>query len=208
MSVRKGLMLAIMEPPSGMEEEFHDWYDTEHLPQRRALPGFETASRWVCLEGYPRWLAAYDLSSLASVQDPAYRAVSGANSTPWSRRLLDRMERSGRMRVLAEQTWPGSALALAPSQVSRLLVARYPGLAPMESDEITDIVQAWMRVTPGLAQVRLFACRSASMVATWVTAEFHRPTTIGQLCSEFGQIAGSGADVFNLYVPYQRVTGP
>ncbi len=45
----KGLLLVTMEPPASLEDEFNDWYDTEHAPQRRALPGFESASRWACL---------------------------------------------------------------------------------------------------------------------------------------------------------------
>ena len=33
----KGLLVAMMEPPAGFEEEFQDWYDTEHGPERMAL---------------------------------------------------------------------------------------------------------------------------------------------------------------------------
>ena len=58
----KGLLLVTMEPPASLEDEFNDWYDTEHFPQRRGLPGFESASRWVCIEGWPRWAALYDSS--------------------------------------------------------------------------------------------------------------------------------------------------
>ena len=60
----KGLLLVTMEPPASLEDEFNDWYDTEHFPQRRGLPGFESASRWVCIEGWPRWAALYDLESV------------------------------------------------------------------------------------------------------------------------------------------------
>jgi hypothetical protein len=30
----RGLRLAMMEPPPAVEEEFQDWYDTEHFPER------------------------------------------------------------------------------------------------------------------------------------------------------------------------------
>ena len=49
----KPLLLVLMEPPAGMEAEFNDWYDTEHLPERPA-----------CQDSRPRaairvrWLAA------------------------------------------------------------------------------------------------------------------------------------------------------
>ena len=34
-----GLLFATMEPPANIEEEFQDWYDTEHFPERQSLPG-------------------------------------------------------------------------------------------------------------------------------------------------------------------------
>src|SRR5215813_11634719 len=58
----KGFLLVTMEPPPAFEEEFNAWYDTEHLPERLALPGFETARRFVCISGHPRYLAMYDLA--------------------------------------------------------------------------------------------------------------------------------------------------
>ena len=33
-----GLLLVMMEPPEEMEEEFNEWYDTEHIPEREAVP--------------------------------------------------------------------------------------------------------------------------------------------------------------------------
>src|SRR4029450_2653304 len=46
----KGLLLATMEPPANIEEEFQDWYDTEHFPERQTCAGFETARRFVCVD--------------------------------------------------------------------------------------------------------------------------------------------------------------
>jgi hypothetical protein len=198
------LMLAIMEPPPGLEEEFSDWYDTEHLPQRRALPGFLNAARWICIEGFPRSLAAYDLTSLRALEDPAYVAVSGSKSTPWSRRLLTRTARAGRLRVEVDQVWPGTASFLSPSVVSRLLVARYTGIsAEVEKDFVANAVKRADAIT-GLAQLRLFANRKNGVTEFWLVAEFTAPTTLSALAPEFGLIAGRGADVFNLYVPYDK----
>ena len=38
-SGQRGLLLAMMEPPPAMEEEFQDWYDTEHFPERATCEG-------------------------------------------------------------------------------------------------------------------------------------------------------------------------
>ncbi len=120
------LLMVTMEPPAGMEAEFNDWYDTEHLPQRCALPGFLSGSRWVCLDGWPRWLALYDLASVSALRTPEYEAVSGPHSTPWSRRILPATV--GRRRVVATQIHPGAELAPPPRDVARLGLAHYPHL--------------------------------------------------------------------------------
>jgi len=57
------ILMVSMEPPAAMEDEFNDWYDTEHFPQRSALPGVQACSRWVCLDGWPRWMALYGVSA-------------------------------------------------------------------------------------------------------------------------------------------------
>src|SRR3546814_3022829 len=52
----KGFLMVTMEPPAAIEEEFNDWYDTEHVPERAAVDGFETAQRYVCVDGFPRYI--------------------------------------------------------------------------------------------------------------------------------------------------------
>lgn len=187
---KKGLLLVTMEPPASMEDEFNDWYDTEHFPQRAGLPGFESASRWVCVEGWPRWLALYDLANVAAVETQAYRAVSGASSTPWSKRVLARA--IGRMRLVAEQVAPGDALALPPGRTARLLLARYADAAP-------ERLAAGYASAPGLAQLRLFAAEPG---AVWAIAAFDRPVSFGRLIDAAGQVGGTPATWFNLYAPY------
>jgi hypothetical protein len=87
-TTRRGLLMALMEPDQSREEEFNDWYDFEHIPQMSAVPGFIGASRWVCVEGWPRYLATYDLESIEVLGSDAYRAATGGNFTPWARRIL------------------------------------------------------------------------------------------------------------------------
>jgi hypothetical protein len=120
-----GVLMVAMEPPASMEDEFNDWYDMEHFPQRRALPGFAGASRWVCISGWPRWLAVYDLTSTDALETDAYRAVSGANSTPWSRRVLPRT--LGRTRVVGTALNPAQPVSQhEPLSTCRLLAMSVP----------------------------------------------------------------------------------
>jgi hypothetical protein len=89
--MRRGLLLTMTEPPAAMEEEFNAWYDTEHLPERLAIPGFRSARRWVATgaPGEGKYLATYELDSSAVLQSPQYLARY-AGATPWTRRCLGR----------------------------------------------------------------------------------------------------------------------
>ena len=202
MSSNKGLLLVTMEPPAGLEDEFNDWYDTEHFPQRRALPGFESATRWVCLAGWPRWLAIYDMTSVGAVETPEYLAVSAVNSTPWSRRMLPRTV--GRSRVVAEQVAPGQAAALDPAKVSRLLLAGFAGVPSGQIAELTAELARKAQQVEGLSQFRLFRGVGPAAATVWMLAEFDRPVTAEPLSQQFGHAAGIGARQLNLYAPYHR----
>ncbi|HEX2332681.1 MAG TPA: hypothetical protein VHI32_05860, partial [Burkholderiales bacterium] len=80
----RGLLLTLTEPPPAMEEEFNAWYDSEHIPERLAIPGFRSARRWVCNGTY---LATYELDSPEVLQSKPY-LEKFRNQTPWSRRCL------------------------------------------------------------------------------------------------------------------------
>ena len=43
----KGTLIAAMNIGRAAEDEFQDWYDTEHLPERQRVPGFLHCQRWV-----------------------------------------------------------------------------------------------------------------------------------------------------------------
>ena len=86
---RRGLLLTMTEPPPGMEEEFNAWYDSEHMPERLSIPGFRSAQRWVadCKPGEGKYLATYELESLAVLGSPSYLSFF-EKPTPWSQRCL------------------------------------------------------------------------------------------------------------------------
>ena len=37
----RGLLLAVFDFSNAAGDEFHDWYDLEHIPERRSLAGFD-----------------------------------------------------------------------------------------------------------------------------------------------------------------------
>ena len=77
----QGLLAAFMNPPLDDEAGFNAWYDDEHVPNRLATPGFRTATRYKAADSeYPRYLALYDLDSVAVLESPAYRQLNTERS--------------------------------------------------------------------------------------------------------------------------------
>lgn len=79
-SVRPGILFSQMEPPAELTERFHHWYDSDHVPARLALPGFVGARRFEVVDGTPKYLAIYELESLAALETDAYRKVKSEPS--------------------------------------------------------------------------------------------------------------------------------
>ncbi len=40
----RGLLVAAFDFATAHADEFHDWYDLEHIPERQAVPGFGQTS--------------------------------------------------------------------------------------------------------------------------------------------------------------------
>jgi hypothetical protein len=104
----KGILVAAMNIANAAEDEFHDWYDTEHLPERQGVPGFLLCQRWIGAQDRTISVATYDLDTVAVLQSPGYRAIGGANLSPWSKRVTSGVERL--MRFEGDQILPGDQL--------------------------------------------------------------------------------------------------
>jgi hypothetical protein len=125
----KGLLLAAFDFSTAREDEFHDWYDLEHVPERLRVPGFLNAERWIGAENDKLAVATYDLASAEVMQVPQYLAVAGENVSVWTRRLAGKTTRL--MRFEGTQLKPGDVAA--PDAAGGLLVASMniePALEP------------------------------------------------------------------------------
>jgi hypothetical protein len=115
----KGLLFASFDFSGAHEDEFHDWYDLEHIPERQRVPGFITCERWIGDENPKLAVATYDLDTVAVLRSPAYLAIGGDNLSVWSKRVTAMCQRL--MRYEGEQTLPGEAIG--PAGAGGLLVA-------------------------------------------------------------------------------------
>jgi hypothetical protein len=115
----KGLLFASFDFTSAHADEFHDWYDLEHIPERLRVPGFLNAERWIGEEDPRVAVATYDLESLAVLQSAPYQAIGGTNASVWTKRVTAMARRI--MRFTGEQLVPGELVA--PAGAGGLLVA-------------------------------------------------------------------------------------
>jgi hypothetical protein len=83
----EGILFSQMQPPSELTEEFHRWYETDHIPARMVLPGFVSARRYAAVEGTPKYLAAYFLDDLAALKTPEYLRLKASPSALTGRML-------------------------------------------------------------------------------------------------------------------------
>src|SRR4029450_5440701 len=107
-TMAKGTLIAAMNIGRAAEDEFQDWYDTEHLPERQRVPGFLVCDRWIGASDRTISVATYDLDNVKVLASPAYLAIGGANLSPWSKRVTSKVERL--MRFEGDQILPGDQL--------------------------------------------------------------------------------------------------
>jgi hypothetical protein len=146
MSRPLGLLVAGFNYSAVNADEFNDWYDNEHIPERRRVPGFINAERWLGTDDPKVSVATYDLQSPDALRSPLYRAIAYDNLSPWSKRMVGRCQRICRFE--AEQTVPGSVAA--PGEAAGLLLSAMNVDPAVEAD-----FNAWYETEhlPQLSQV-------------------------------------------------------
>lgn len=112
-----GMMCAGFRTDHVAQDEFHDWYDLEHVPQRLGVKGFINAERWIGADDPKIAFATYDLESIDVLQSAPYLAFTGVNQSPWTRRLEARLGKIGRF--VGEQLVPGNRVG--PTDAGGLL---------------------------------------------------------------------------------------
>lgn len=113
--LQRGLLCIWTDIDSEHELDFNRWYDREHMQERVAIPGFQSARRFASVGVCPRpYLALYYTDSIETFRSDAYRTAF-ANQTAWSlenfKRMRGTQRRVGRL-SLEQGDGEGGALAL------------------------------------------------------------------------------------------------
>jgi hypothetical protein len=157
----KGQLIAAMDFSNAAEDEFNDWYDLEHIPERQRVAGFLVCQRWIGADNTRHSVAIYDLDTLSVLRSPAYQAIGGENLSPWSKRVTAKCQRL--LRFEGNQILPGDKTA--PEGAGGLLLV---GMTPAPEVETafnawydTEHIPALARV-PGVLSARRFGAENSS----------------------------------------------
>ena len=184
----KGILIAAMDFSNVAEDEFNDWYDTEHVPERQRVPGFLVCQRWIGAENSKHSVATYDLDSVSVLQGPGYRAIGGENLSPWSKRVTSRVQRI--LRFEGDQILPGDTVA-TDNGGGLLLVGMTPALGVQTAFNAwydSEHVPALARV-PGVLCARRF--RNAATGGPKYVALYHLTAPAVVDSAEWKQASGS-----------------
>lgn len=189
-----GFLLVMMQPPSAFEEEFNAWYDTEHLPERLAVPGFRTAIRFVCLDGHPRYLAMYDMDDRAVLDSDAYMAVSADRFSPWTRRVTSRVLVH---RTSGHQLYPGD---IVTGSATRVRLIRFRGIARGDDAELINTLRKSFEDRPETISLRVLCGDGNDGHFAFIELRFPPAPNITDL-EAIGRFA-EFLDMDNVYAPY------
>ena len=191
----KGFLLVLMQPPATLEDEFNAWYDTEHVPERVAVPGFETGLRYVCLDGFPRYLAMYDTVNPEVFDTEGYLRVSFDRASPWTKRVTSRVKV---YRSAGRQVYPGNVLT---RPAPRVLLLRFRNLPASAEAGIVAGMRAQFEDRPETLSVRVFAHDAGKAFDYLGYVELRGPASPVLDTSKFGA-AADALDLVNTYALY------
>lgn len=152
-----GALVVVYDFSAIGRDEFNDWYDTEHVPERLGIDGFINAQRWLAVDNPQLSVVTYDVGDAGVLSSPAYKAVCGDNASPWTRRIATRCKRIAR--YVGEQILPGDRAG--PEEAGGLLL-----LAMNVSAHIEEEFNAWndtehfprLAAIPGVLAARRVRC--------------------------------------------------
>jgi hypothetical protein len=70
----RGAVLVWNDIANEGREQFYEWHDKEHMPERLSLPGFRRGRRFAKPGHSPEWLTMYEADELSVVTSPEYLA--------------------------------------------------------------------------------------------------------------------------------------
>ena len=78
---RRYLLLVQMDIPPEFEDEFNNWYDSEHIPMLMQVPGWTSSRRYILINGdAPKYMTLYELEGPWALARPEHEMT---HRTEW-----------------------------------------------------------------------------------------------------------------------------
>ena len=96
MSLRGDAVIAIWQDlvPEA-KEDFREWHNRQHVPERLSIPGFLRARRLVALQGGPEFYTLYELDQIDTATSNGYLNRLNA-PTEWTQRIMPKFRNMAR----------------------------------------------------------------------------------------------------------------
>lgn len=145
------------------KQEYREWHNRQHIPERLGIPGFRRGRRFVAIEGNPEFYTLYEADKLEDVSGKAYLDRLNA-PTEWTRKIMPafrNMARSVCRVVYSEGVGEGGFM----------VTCRFQFPEGKQSQAITELrsrLLSPLGAMPGIASVHLcVADESASGIQTF-----------------------------------------
>jgi hypothetical protein len=83
----KGVIAIWQDLVPELKQEYREWHNRQHVPERLSIPGFRRARRFVAIEGGPEFYTLYEADGPEDVSGPAYLERLNA-PTEWTRKIM------------------------------------------------------------------------------------------------------------------------
>jgi hypothetical protein len=89
MTLRSTAAMVLFYDIDGDSADHDDWHSYEHFHERLSVPGFLRATRWVALEGTPKYMVTYEVSGVDVATSEGYLDRLN-NPTSWTSEMMPR----------------------------------------------------------------------------------------------------------------------
>ena len=100
-----GLLMVYSDVSAENDEEYNRWYNEEHIPERLSIPGVLNAARYEVVQGGPKYLACYELSSPDAWYSDEWQKWL-KEPTEWSKRMSPSVIGTENIRNLYKRIYP------------------------------------------------------------------------------------------------------
>jgi len=148
-----GFLAVLSEPGDQVSlDEFHDWYDNEHIPLRlNYLPSFLSGARYQSIDDIkPSWIAVYEIDDTKTFNDHSYTVLREKRSQREAD-ILGRLEVLDRrtcevVREVSEEADSRRTTGLRVGNPSQWVVTHGVGKAggAADEDEESKEVEKWL----------------------------------------------------------------